>query len=351
MIFDIYILFFTLFYFIPLKLFLKMEEEEKGERYENSGIISEEEDDIIEEYEEEIVKKEEEKKGKKKVIMDEMEIEELEKENKKKIEEEKKIREELEIEDSFEEKDSKEKKKDNKLEENEEDYIIKSYDISLSHKLIESLYLLQYPLRGTSMSYDFDSLKSVNFKPIHKKMNMEFEINDKTDNFDNDSIFASKKNFMLSSKQLQLKANYCIGVLRGGKPKNNKDQFHITPLKNILQLRPNLDYLSEEISQKVVTKQKNEKKKEPKLIHQTITTKQDEISIKRSYEYLYQKEEQEEFKKLKFFKKGQLESDKKAEKLFQESSKIVNFDLNFNKYIDSLIPLKVDPMEGVKGNF
>jgi DNA-directed RNA polymerase III subunit RPC5 len=183
-----------------------------------------------------------------------------------------------------------------KEEEEEEDYVVQRFDVSLSHNLTENLYCFQYPLRPPSKGYDFNTLRELRYKKDHQIMEMDFELNTKNEHYDTESSF-DQRIFTLQSSQIPLKTNYCVGVLRG-------DQFHITPLKNILQLRPKLEYLSEDkhVQEKVTNKKKTTS--QPRLVYATMQTKEDEETRKKSYEYAKQMEQSEPWVNLKVYQKN-----------------------------------------------
>src|SRR5438046_1160257 len=66
---------------------------------------------------------------------------------------------------------------DSDSDEEEEDEIVQRYEVFLSHSLTKNLYVFQFPLRPTSRPYEFRRLREAKFKPNHKKMDLEFEIN------------------------------------------------------------------------------------------------------------------------------------------------------------------------------
>lgn len=195
------------------------------------------------------------------------------------------LEEDLEIN----EKESKKSKKE------EEDYVVKVYDVHLSHTLTENLYNIQYPLKSPQNQYDWNTLKEFRYKKDHKIVEMDFELNTKSEHYDSESQF-EKKTFTLDSTLIPLKTNYCIGVLRG-------DQFHITPLKHIVQMRPKMDYLSEDKYAKEKISKKD-KKVQAKLITATVQSKQEEENQKKSFEYLKQIEQSEPWIKMDVFQKN-----------------------------------------------
>lgn len=201
--------------------------------------------------------------------------------------------EKMDIEENlFEENETKKQKKDNQ---DKDDPVVKVYDVHLSHTLTEHLYNIQFPLRSPQNQYDWNTLKEFRFKPEHKIVEMDFELNTKNEHFDSESQF-ERKMFTLNSNLIPLKTNYCIGVLRG-------DQFHITPLKHIVQMRPKMDYLSEDKYAKEKISKKD-KKVQAKLITATIQSKQEEEHQKKSFEYLKQIEQSEPFIKMEVFQKN-----------------------------------------------
>ena len=74
-----------------------------------------------------------------------------------------------------------EAKTDTKMDEDDE--IVGEFDVFISQQMPNQLYLLQYPLRPSWRPYDLEQLKTIRMKkPLHK-MEMDFRINTKGENY------------------------------------------------------------------------------------------------------------------------------------------------------------------------
>ncbi len=98
--------------------------------------------------------------------------------------------------------------------EEDEDCVIRELDVYLCNDV--ELYLLQFPLKPCYI--DTPEIYTARFKPKAKLLEMGGD----------ESIPK------VSSTTVNTRANLGVGVIRG-------DSMHITPLKQILQMRPSLD--------------------------------------------------------------------------------------------------------------
>uniref|UniRef100_A0A7S4G0G6 DNA-directed RNA polymerase III subunit RPC5 n=1 Tax=Eutreptiella gymnastica TaxID=73025 RepID=A0A7S4G0G6_9EUGL len=118
----------------------------------------------------------------------------------------------------------------------EDDEIVGEFDVFISQQMPNQLYLLQYPLRPSWRPYDLEQLKTIRMKkPLHK-MEMDFRINTKGENYNKewkDKAEGKDDTFTLESTRMQPKTKYAIGVL-------NADGFHLTSLPYVLQMRPDM---------------------------------------------------------------------------------------------------------------
>ena len=114
-------------------------------------------------------------------------------------------------------------------------------DVYFSQELSNSLYLLQYPLRSNDRPYDLDlgTLSEVKFKPNNELIEFTYQFDKSSPNYDNFCNMESRTNeIKLSSLKVPPKCNYAVGMFR-------ENQIHLTPLKSVLQLRPNLSYIDQ----------------------------------------------------------------------------------------------------------
>lgn len=140
----------------------------------------------------------------------------------------------------------------------ENDPVVKEIPVFLSKTLADKLYLVQYPAYITD-GYANATILKTSIKPENKKINMEFAIDtlneqsydsnmgkqmalivDKSKK-DEDKIFNSElmdKIVLTSERTLSDCSNFAIGVFQD-------DELHITPLKGMLHMKLQCDYLDE----------------------------------------------------------------------------------------------------------
>ncbi|KAG2382209.1 hypothetical protein C9374_005411 [Naegleria lovaniensis] len=223
------------------------------------------------------------------------------------------------------------------------DEVIKRFEVYLSHKLSDKLYVLQYPMRPKENNYNLNQLKEVRFKPNHKKMEMEFEVNTRSEHFDSDTG-QEYSSFSLSSTSVPVKANYAVGILRG-------NQLHLTPLWNMLQLRPSFQHINEGYSTgktKVVRKKKTDEgtegegdeKAESNTTSQTTGTtnfrlQSDRKALERSYQFMKDQENSEKPVALAFYPPH--DSRQHIENLFEQRDEPVKFNVPPTAYLKQLV--------------
>uniref|UniRef100_A0AAQ4QC28 DNA-directed RNA polymerase III subunit RPC5 C-terminal domain-containing protein n=1 Tax=Gasterosteus aculeatus aculeatus TaxID=481459 RepID=A0AAQ4QC28_GASAC len=138
----------------------------------------------------------------------------------------------------------------------DDDPIIEEIDVYLAKSLSDKLYLFQYPLRPSTMTYDDVNHLSAKIKPKQQRVELEMAIDAMSPNYcrskgeqialnvdgtayDETNTFSSKMMDKQSFTSIQATTNTCryaAAVFRKG-------ELHITPLTGILQMRPSFSYL------------------------------------------------------------------------------------------------------------
>lgn len=123
--------------------------------------------------------------------------------------------------------------------EDDDDPIIKTYDIYGTKRLAEHLHLLQYPIRPPNRPYhDAERPIGAQIKPRCGHLEIEIPIPDS-------AYYDHQRGTEWTDEALRKQTiggtitkgrNYVIGVMHG-------DELHVTPLKGIVQLRPNFTYI------------------------------------------------------------------------------------------------------------
>ncbi|KAG8433094.1 hypothetical protein GDO86_017396 [Hymenochirus boettgeri] len=142
------------------------------------------------------------------------------------------------------------------MENEDDDPIIQEVDVFLAKSLAEKLYLFQYPIRPSLMTYDGVPHLSARIKPKQQKVEIEMAINTVSPNYcrskgeqialnvdgtstDETSTYSTKMMDKQTFSSIQAASNtsrYAAAVYRKG-------EIHVTPLQGILQMRPSFTYL------------------------------------------------------------------------------------------------------------
>uniref|UniRef100_A0A3Q3IPR9 DNA-directed RNA polymerase III subunit RPC5 C-terminal domain-containing protein n=1 Tax=Monopterus albus TaxID=43700 RepID=A0A3Q3IPR9_MONAL len=138
----------------------------------------------------------------------------------------------------------------------DDDPIIEEIDVYLAKSLADKLYLFQYPVRPSTMTYDDVDHLSAKIKPKQQRVELEMAINTMSPNYcrskgeqialnvdgttcDETSTYSVKMMDKQTFSSIQATTNtsrYAAAVFRKG-------ELHITPLTGILQMRPSFSYL------------------------------------------------------------------------------------------------------------
>ncbi|XP_029043499.1 DNA-directed RNA polymerase III subunit RPC5 [Osmia bicornis bicornis] len=144
--------------------------------------------------------------------------------------------------------------------ENENDPVVKEIPVFLSKTLADKLFIFQYPVRPAREGYDNATFLKSSIKPENQEVLIEVAIDTQSVNYDQskgeqiainadgeaksdqdedekafDSNFMDKT-VLQSSRALPNCSNYAVGIFQDG-------ELHITPLKGVIQMRPQFSYL------------------------------------------------------------------------------------------------------------
>lgn len=138
----------------------------------------------------------------------------------------------------------------------DDDPIIEEIDVYLAKSLADKLYLFQYPVRPSTMTYDDVNHLGAKIKPKQQKVELEMAINTLSPNYcsskgeqialnvdgttyDETNTYSAKLMDKQTFSSIQATTNtsrYAAAVFRKG-------ELHVTPLTGILQMRPSFSYL------------------------------------------------------------------------------------------------------------
>ncbi|XP_046856496.1 DNA-directed RNA polymerase III subunit RPC5-like [Xenia sp. Carnegie-2017] len=129
------------------------------------------------------------------------------------------------------------KVKEEKNDEEEEDPVVKEFDVYLSKSLLENLYLLQYVSQPSSIADK--TITRAKIKPGQKKVRLEIPVNRSNNYVEKTFACDMMKNQVLeSSHGYSSTCQYAVGVLKDGK-------VHLNSVKNIAQMRPTFEHMDE----------------------------------------------------------------------------------------------------------
>ncbi|KAF5284395.1 hypothetical protein FQA39_LY17070 [Lamprigera yunnana] len=182
-----------------------------------------------------------------------------------------------------------------------DDPIVKEIPVFVSKRLENQLYLFQFPLRPKFSKSDLN-VKRCFVKPQNQAVKLEAQLHTGAANFNvsmaediflRNSITLDKIEYR-SSKIVDNTDTYAIGVYNG-------QEYHLTPLKGLLRLKPYYPHLDQEI------KKKNDSKQKSVNIDEPSTSSAKQVTVKfsqgdsdkwkksreNSYKYILEKQAEE----------------------------------------------------------
>lgn len=206
----------------------------------------------------------------------------------------------------------------------------------LAKSLAEKLYLLQYPVRPATMTYDDVQHLAAKIKPKQQRVELEIGVNTLSPNYcrskgeqialnvdgtgyDEGNTYSTKMMDKQTFSSIQATTNtsrYAAAVFRKG-------ELHITPLTGILQMRPSFSYLDKadgktrerEAANEGGDSSQDEAEEEAKAITVRFARPESEQARQRriqSYEFLQKKQAEEPWIHLQYHsaKDGRSEHEK-----------------------------------------
>ncbi|XP_067121880.1 LOW QUALITY PROTEIN: DNA-directed RNA polymerase III subunit RPC5 [Centruroides vittatus] len=246
----------------------------------------------------------------------------------------------------------------------DDDPVVEEIDVYLSKSLADNLYLFQYPVRPSNMTYNDVEDIQARVKPKQQKVELELPLNVQSSNYDkskgeqialnvdgrhggDNSYFSSSfmdKQKLTSSKAVSSSAQYAIGLLRPGK------ELHLTPLHAIIQLRPSFTYLDQSDSRaKAELKEsdvddpsQDEEEEAHKVTVRFAGPDSDKArqARERSYNYIQQQLANEPWVNVKYHKYGSRESEEEMNKLLCTKTDFdaSNLLTTSENYVNALLP-------------
>ncbi|XP_054860277.1 DNA-directed RNA polymerase III subunit RPC5 isoform X2 [Amphiprion ocellaris] len=217
-----------------------------------------------------------------------------------------------------------------------DDPIIEEIDVYLSKSLADKLYLFQYPVRPSTMTYDDVNHLAAKIKPKQQRVELEMAIDTMSPNYcrskgeqialnvdgttyDETNTYSAKMMDKQTFSSIQATTNtsrYAAAVFRKG-------ELHVTPLTGILQMRPSFSYLDKadnktrerEAANEGGDSSQDEAEEEAKAITVRFARPESEQARQRriqSYEFLQKKQAEEPWVHLHYhgFKDGRSEHER-----------------------------------------
>ncbi|XP_074519950.1 DNA-directed RNA polymerase III subunit RPC5 [Halichoeres trimaculatus] len=206
----------------------------------------------------------------------------------------------------------------------DDDPIIEEIDVYLAKSLADKLYLFQYPVRPSTMTYDDVSHLAARIKPKQQRVELEMAINTMSPNYcrskgeqialnvdgtayDETNTYTAKMMDKQTFSSIQATTNtsrYAAAVFRKG-------ELHVTPLTGILQMRPSFTYLDKadnktrerEAANEGGDSSQDEAEEEVKAITVRFARPESEQARQRrvqSYEFLQKKQAEEPWAHLRY---------------------------------------------------
>ncbi|XP_077357964.1 DNA-directed RNA polymerase III subunit RPC5-like [Festucalex cinctus] len=199
----------------------------------------------------------------------------------------------------------------------DDDPIIEEIDVYLAKSLAEKLYLLQYPVRPSTMTYDNINLLAAKIKPKQQRVELQMAMDTTSPNYcrskgeqialnvdgtgyEENNTYSVKMMDNQSFSSIQATTNtarYAAAIFRKG-------ELHVTPLTGILQMRPSFTYLDKadnktrerEAANEGGDSSQDEGEEEAKAISVRFARPESEQARQRriqSYEFLQKKQAEE----------------------------------------------------------
>ncbi|EDR22724.1 hypothetical protein, conserved [Entamoeba dispar SAW760] len=197
----------------------------------------------------------------------------------------------------------------------------------------QELFLMQYPTRLAWRPFDLSQVKEVRYKPIQKGIEMDVKL--ETDFIDEESIYKITSQ-TYKGTVTENKANYAVGFVKEVKKQPTLVLF---PVSTIAQMRPQLQYIDEDIIDEKPEKAEGmtaDGKKKKIAVSAAPTKKQKDLEQ-------LKKDEAEEAIKMKLNDTTENETIEVVEKMIKTSKGKIEWENDVKEYINKLAPLIEQP--------
>lgn len=254
---------------------------------------------------------------------------------------------------------------------NEEDPVLEEIDVFLSKNLENKIYILQYPIRPQSKTYDDSNFLSAKIKPKVNKVELDIGLDTYNDNYSkvkgeqyalnidgkqsNQTKVSSrvkheperyyKSNLM--DKQVLTSTNATLGQMNRlyhlGLLKDNN--LHLNPIQAILQMKPSFDYFD-------LVEKKGKDLKDSDLKESEVDIEEDFESELEKAELVTMKysnnsnkaitEPEQNWIHLEYFDQSNLNSNRLKENLYcKNQENLIKLNLTNEEFISRLVDLDI----------
>ena len=124
----------------------------------------------------------------------------------------------------------------------DDDPVIGSFDVFLSHELLDQLYVVQHPLRPVRRPMDTPARARI--RPHNQILEMTYALDPNSAHYD-DSAGAGRRITELTHRSRTVRPetrNYAVGVLHADAATGARE-LHLTPVAGVLQMRPSFAHV------------------------------------------------------------------------------------------------------------
>ncbi|XP_067646956.1 DNA-directed RNA polymerase III subunit RPC5 [Eurosta solidaginis] len=244
----------------------------------------------------------------------------------------------------------------------DDDVIVEEIPVYLSKNLQENLYLFQYPTKTQISNFDNAAVVNCCVKPVNQEVKVDFALNTESqfyDRFKGEAFALASdgkgqlkgerptykrgimdKQAFTSSRSLDNVDKYVVGIL-------SDKELHLTPLANILQLRPSFSHFDKE-DKRIKAEQKalNDEDDEEELQQVTVKfaksgvgNKKTKTKEKLGYANYVKRSNEESWCETYWHPRISPTAELERQKLFATNQQInLALGLDSHKYVRKLLP-------------
>ncbi|XP_069692182.1 DNA-directed RNA polymerase III subunit RPC5 [Periplaneta americana] len=255
----------------------------------------------------------------------------------------------------------------------DDDPVVQEIPVYLSKLLAEKLFLFQFPVRPSHVSYDDTKVIQSCIKPQHQEVKLELELDTQSSNYDTgrgeqiawnvdgkkedrkaeDKFFKNDimdKQLLQSTRALADTNNYAVAVY-------HDNELHITPLRGIVHLRPSFSYLDksdkrakEEAKEQGEADASGEEEEEVQQVTVKFARQENERikrARERSFGYLSKKSAEEPWYYTEFYNAQSEKAELERGKLYctKPEERVNELSLGVKEYMKYLIPKEEESEE------